>query len=258
MDILTHTISGMAAASVVANVSHQKFIGKVKILITGAVAGGLPDIDVITAWSGFDGTFGRWFNLTISGHEAFSAKLWYSHHAFFHSLLASVIFGLMLGMTMYAVKSKFKLSKLTLLSVIPFVLAFVLGFNMHLLEDMVTPSGGWGGVAYLWPSKIYVGGFGNTWWWNNYDIFLLANGVVLVNVIFFFVNKRQFIKVSSIFVFVVGFTLGTIQIKSRNYNFNSRGDINKETLSKEIQEDILGEKVFKGMETLDKVIPVAF
>ncbi len=258
MDILTHTISGMAAASVVANVSNQKWISKIKMVMAGAVAGALPDIDVITRWKGFDGTFGKWFHLTISGHEAFGAKLWYSHHAFFHSLLASVIFGLMLGMTVYIVKSKFKLSKSILLSVIPFSLAFILGFNMHLLEDMVTPGGGWGGIAYLWPSKVYVGGFGNTWWWNNYDIFLLANSVVFINVLLFFISKKRLVKISGVLVFVIGFTLGLMQLKSRNYNFNSRENINKEALSKEIQQNILGEKIFNGMETLDKVIPVAF
>ncbi len=258
MDILTHTLSGVAAASVVANISNQKLIGKIKILITGAIAGALPDIDVISRWNGFDGTFGRWFNLSISGNEAFGAKLWYSHHAFFHSLLASVIFGFLLGMIMYLAKSKFKVSKSSLLLVIPFALAFVFGFNMHLLEDMVTPSGGWGGVAYLWPSKVYIGGFGDTWWWNNYDIFLLANGVVLVNILLFFIDKKRFVKISGILIFVIGFTIGTVQIKSRNYNFNSRGKLKKEELSKEIQKEALGENVFYVMERLDGLIPVAF
>jgi len=258
MDILTHTISGMAAASVVANISNQKWIGKIKMIITGAVAGALPDIDVITRWKGFDGTFGQWFNLTISGDEAFGAKLWYSHHAFFHSLLASVMFGVLLGLIMYFVRSKFKLSKLSLIKVTPFVVAFILGFNMHLLEDMVTPGGGWGGIAYLWPSKVYVGGFGNTWWWNNYDIFLLANVVVIINVLLFFIGKKRFVKIAGVLVFVVGFSLGLMQIKSRNYNFNSRENINKEALSKEIQQDVLGDKVFYMMEKLDVLIPVAF
>ncbi|MCW3785681.1 metal-dependent hydrolase [Plebeiibacterium sediminum] len=260
MDILTHTLSGVAAASVVANVSNGKLAHKIKLLVTGAFAGALPDIDVITKWSGFDATFGKWFDLSISGNEAFGAKLWYSHHAFFHSLLASVIFGLLLGLILYAAKSKFKISRSSLLSAIPFVLAFVFGYNMHLLEDMVTPGGGWGGVAYLWPSKVYIGGFGDTWWWNNYDVFLIVSGVVFFNTALLLLGKLRLKRFGavSILIFVLGFTLGVVQVKNRDFNFNARGTAHKEELSKEIQKEALGENVFYLMEKLDAIIPVAF
>ncbi len=260
MDILTHTLSGVAVASVVANATKTKFANKIVILATGAFAGALPDIDVITKWSGFDSTFGQWFNLPISGNEAFGARLWYSHHAFFHSLLASILFGLLLGMILYLAKTKSKLSRSSILSVLPFVVAFILGYNMHLLEDMVTPGGGWGGVAYLWPSKVYIGGFGDTWWWNNYDVFLIVSGVVFINTILLILGKIQLKRFGaiSVLIFALGFTLGVVQIKTRDFNFNARGKVQKEELSKEIQKEALGENVFYIMEKLDGLIPVAF
>ena len=41
----------------------------------------------------------------------------------------------------------------------------------------------WNGVNFFWPSKYYIGGTGDIWWWNNYDIFLIVLSVVLTNTV---------------------------------------------------------------------------
>jgi hypothetical protein len=36
-------------------------------------------------------SFGQWFNLSHSGRVIYGEKFWYSHHAFFHSIVASLL-----------------------------------------------------------------------------------------------------------------------------------------------------------------------
>ncbi|WP_430935087.1 metal-dependent hydrolase [Saccharicrinis sp. 156] len=263
MDILTHTLSGMAVGALVANQINGSVYKKMGILTAGTIAGAFPDIDVITMWSGFDGTFGRWFGLEWTGREAFGAKLWYSHHAFFHSLFAAVLFGLLLGCIIILSKLPIK-SSTNFKSTLPYVIAFTGGYIIHILEDMATPGGGWGGVAFWWPSKNYIGGLGEIWWWNNYDVFLIVTTVVLMNTALLFLGKkiRSLAKKTSLAVFVIGFALSVFQIKNRGFDFayhkNKTPSSVCEQKSKEIQKQILGNRTYNFMEWLDTQIPVPF
>lgn len=101
MDILTHTLCGVAAGTVLAGFSRKSPKYKLSVIAVSGVGGALPDMDAISLWSKFDGTFGAIFQLNHSGKEIYTSKFWYSHHAFFHSVLAGILFSLLLGFLIY-------------------------------------------------------------------------------------------------------------------------------------------------------------
>ncbi len=265
MDILTHILSGAAAGTVVAGLSSKSRRNRVATIAFGGFGGLFPDFDVISMWSGFDATFGRMFNLSHTGREIFSMQLWYSHHGFLHSAVGSFVVAAFIGLTIYLFREKlgalsFKGYGRSLLRHKEILIAFIAGFIIHTIEDIPTPSGGWEGVNFLWPIKTYTGGTGDIWWWNNYDIFLIVIGVLFVNILLLF--SRKIIKVNlkryTLLVFIVGLMLGIHQIKTRDYDFNAAKGRVCEIKSKEIQKEILGERIYSIMEAFDNKIRIAF
>ncbi len=258
MDILTHTFSGVAVATTIVGVSRISGKRKATLVVLGALAGAMPDIDAISLWSGFDKSFGNWLKLSDSGNEIYFSTFWYSHHAFMHSLLASVLFGL--AMTLL-VKKLFKNEKRFLL--LPF-LTFVLAYLSHLIGDLPTPASVWNGIALWWPSKVYIGGYGNIWWWNNYDIFLIIFEIGVLNIIYMLISGliRKRARWIPLLIFGAGLSFAMYQINTRPFDFSYSGHTPKysmyEEKSKEIQREILGEKLYKLMENFDNHLPFYF
>ncbi len=259
MDILTHTFSGIAVASTIAGASTLSFKNKSALVLLGGFAGALPDIDALSLWSKFNGTFGKWLNLQNSGNEIYFSKLWYGHHAFMHSLLAAILIGAIIT---FILNSFIKRASNKLLATI--YLTFICSFLSHLLGDLPTPASVWSGIALWWPSKTYVGGYGNIWWWNNYDIFLIIFSIGFLNGIYilfshFLKNKRRWIP---ILIFVMGFSLVTLQIRTRSFDFSYSGHTPKypmyEAKSKELQREILGNRLYEWMESFDNHLPFYF
>lgn len=269
MDIVTHTLSGVAIGTVVTSFSKRGYLGKIGIMSLSGFGAALPDFDAISLWSGFDKTFGKIFGLEHSGKEIYFSKFWYSHHAFLHSLLAGFLLAIIIGICFYFLiswRTKKTFSGLisSLLEHKLILIGFLSGFILHLIEDMPTPSCVWGGVNFFWPIKNYLGGTGDIWWWNNYDIFIIVIMIILINL--FIVFAKRWIKIDpkklTISIFILGLTLSIIQIKSRDFDFNYTGHTPRydefETRSKELQRDILGNKIYNLMVKLDNKIPVNF
>lgn len=274
MDILTHTISGFAIGTTVASFSNKGCVDKLKIILISGFAGALPDFDAISLWSGFDATIGDFFNLTHSGKEIYSAKFWYSHHGFLHSIFASILLaGLIVGLNyvIYPSLRKNNYSNFIKKNNL-FLIGFILGFVIHLIEDIPTPASSWGGINLFWPSKSYIGGTGDVWWWNNYDIFLIVTSVLILNSTILII--KNFIHLNSKFkiqidlrkittgVFVLGFVLVLFQVKTREFDFSYSEQKNRyqefELKSKELQKEILGDKLYSLMEKFDNKLKFYF
>lgn len=263
MDLITHTLSGVAVAGVVSNMSGIKLKESSVLVIGGALGAALPDVDAISLWSGFDATFGRWFELPVNGRTIYSGNYWYSHHAFFHSLLASVLFSLCFVLVFYLfhrfVRKQIKVERNRLLRL---GITFLLAYNVHLFQDMLTPSGSWGGIAYWWPGANYVGGYGYIWWWNNYDLFLIVVGVVVVNcLIKLLVNNRRQATMLVTFILASALLLFAYQIHQREMNYNYKGPVAYQKLeqqSVEEQQRLIGDELVKWMQGVDQLIPLAF
>lgn len=269
MDILTHTLSGLAVGTVVAAFSKQGSIDKSKIILLSGVAGALPDLDTISLWSGFDSTIGRYFALNESGNSIYFAKYWYSHHAFMHSLAAAVFFAGLITMLLALLdclcqqKARFNRLVASISKQKLVFIGFLFGFITHLLEDMPTPASMWGGISLFWPAKTYIGGSGQLWWWNNYDIFLIVLAAFVVNLLILSVGRflRINAKVTAV-IFMLATTLILLQIKNRPYDFAYSGYTTKyqqfEATSKALQKDILGDRLFMWMEKFDNRLKIYF
>jgi membrane-bound metal-dependent hydrolase YbcI (DUF457 family) len=259
MDILTHTLSGMAAGGCLALYAKKGWKEMTGIFLLSGFGSALPDIDTISLWPGFDDTLGKLFALDQPGKDIYSAKLWYSHHGFMHSLTAALLFMLLAGFIFYLLLRKKKVLSAVAITKsfynYRFLLAgFFFGFCIHLSEDMVTPAGSWGGVRLFFPLDTYIGGTGDIWWWNNYDVLLVVSAVLVINLFlltFSAIGKMNMRKMGLI-IFAIGCITSMIQIKTRNFNFNNKVFDRCEGKSKTIQKEILGEKIYNVMERFDK------
>jgi len=266
MDILSHTFSGIAVGTVLASFSKGGFKTKSSIILISGFGGALPDLDAISMWSNFDSTIGNFFNLSHSGSQIYTGKWWYSHHGALHSLTFAVIIPfvflflkslkpLFQERSLSRFTQKIALNKLK-------ILGFILGFGVHLIEDMPTPAAYWGGVNLFWPSKTYSGGFGKIWWWNNYDIFLVIIGVIVLNIITLGFSKWLNAQKITPFIFLLGFSLSLFQMNTREFDFNYTGGAKHyqayEQKSKEIQKEILGEKLYLMMKKFDDSMKLNF
>lgn len=267
MDILIHTLSGIAISTVIIPFFQKKQIRKISIIAAGAVGGAFPDIDAISLWSRFDNTFGQLFNLQNSGRDIYFSKLWYSHHGFFHSIVGILISAITIALLFHLVlfiKKKSLPDKLKIIITLLYVLVFFSGGVLHLIEDMLTPSGVWGGVRLFWPSKVYYGGLGLIWWWNNYDIFLVVSGVLVTNLLILYL-KFAATKVSRfipILLFCLGVLVSIELINSRIHQYNYSGFSKNfkelEQKSLEEQQRILKPTAYKFFFVFDKLIPFYF
>ncbi|MBL8994627.1 MAG: metal-dependent hydrolase [Spirochaetia bacterium] len=264
MDILTHALSGFAVSTAVAACSGREtnLAKKAAVILCGTAAAILPDLDAASLWSRFDGTIGAKLALPYKGSEIYFGKYWYSHHAFMHSLAAGLIFATALflpfaflkGMSFRAWFEKGK-----------YALAFFLGFMAHLAGDWPTPGSVWGGIQFLWPSKVWYGGTGQVWWWNNYDVFLLILGCCVVNVLLLVAlhkSRLWFLKLLPVVIFAVALGMSVRQVTSRPVSFAYSGHAKNyylfEKQSLDIQKNILGERIFTWMTTLDKKLGFYF
>ena len=266
MDLLTHICSGIASATVIAAFAEKQPFKRWQILAAGAVGGAFPDIDAISLWSRFDATLGRLFGLNHNGQVIYGEKFWYSHHAFFHSIVAAfllaVVFGL-LAYIIYRIKHKTTISFfLYCKKNISIGIAFIAGYVLHLLGDMPTPASVWGGVNLFFPNSNYIGGSGKIWWWNNYDIFLLIILCIIINIVLLFTLKKRIQKMIIVLISALTILLVVIQINTRKYDYAYSGHTSHyeemERHSKEEQKRILGKPLYSTMEWIDKRLPVQF
>lgn len=249
MDIMIHLLTAITAGTTIAAYKCSTVKQKIATLVVSFFAGILPDIDVISLWSGFDRTFGHWFSLADKGRDIYHATFWYSHHGFMHSLLAVVI----LSSLVFAISKYLFYSPKSLW----IALAFGSGYTVHLLGDMVTPGGPWGGICLFFPFKSYVGGTGSVWWWNNYDIFICALIMAITSTLLMFVSTKVTRKILLPFV-VCGFIVIAVIVCSQTHNYNNGTYSNNEKISIEIQKERLSPSLFNALTTFDSKIKVQF
>ena len=266
MDILSHTFSGLAIGATVMHFSNKGFKHKFFIVLISGIAAFFPDIDAISHWSGFDSTFGEWFNLKDTGVNIYHQKRWYSHHGVFHSFIMAISFCFFCALINILFKG-WTTWKNGLRANVPFYVSVFFAYLVHLFEDMPTPDFVWGGVAFMFPSTDYWGGTGHIWWWNNYDLFLIILFTFLIVLILGLFRKllRKPTKWIALSVFFIAISGYLYQITHRKYDFNYTGFSGhhtkwheNEAKSKIIQKEILGEAVYGLMVKFDNSIPIWF
>lgn len=262
MDLVSHTLTGIAVGTVSANFSKKGLKDRLILLLIGGFGGALPDLDAFSLWSKFDSTVGTLLNLSHSGKEIYFGKLWYSHHASFHSIFAPLL--IILLFAILRERKNIKKAPYYLKDKWLYASSFFFGFFFHLLEDLPTPASVWGGVRLFFPSETYIGGYGKIWWWNNYDLVIIIFFVILINVSLLCIPRLKFIirTRAALAAFTLGIVLYLIQINSRPIDFSYTGHTiqyqKMERQSKAIQKDLLGPTIYSWMEALDNKIPLYF
>jgi hypothetical protein len=278
MDILTHTVCGLAVGGLVAGIvsketvrRKEKYRGgahvsrRLKIVLAGVAGGAFPDIDAVSLWSKFDETAGKWFGLHHSGSEIYSGKLWYSHHAFFHSVSAALLAGCVIAGVLFLLRQPaYGSFRKFVRHQYPAYIAFVAAYVAHLLCDCITPGSVWGGVRMFFPLQMYIGGWGNVWWWNNYDIFLILFLCSMLNLTWLIIFLRKSIRarIVPVTITLAAFAWMTVQISCRRTDYAYEGHTahyaKMETASKAEQQRILGTKLYRLMEKFDNTLPFFF
>ncbi len=141
---------------------------------------------------------------------------------------------------------------------------FILAAWAHLAGDLPTPSSVWGGIAMFWPSVDYVGGSGKIWWWNNYDIFLLIVGSIIINLTIpaIFKKVREKARLFTTTILSITLILILIQVNTRQFDYAYKGNTSKyaemELNSKKEQQRILGKHLYRYMERFDGMLKFYF
>lgn len=267
MDILTHALSGTAIAACTSAFVQVKPLQRAGILFMGTLGGVVPDIDAISMWSRFDSTLGSLFSLSHKGREIYGMKLWYSHHAFFHSLVASMLLGLIVLALVYLIQKisgRERDSRKKIPSPMIYFITFVLAYWAHLAGDLPTPSSVWGGIALFWPSSEYVGGYGKIWWWNNYDVFLLLLCCIVLILLVrrFSKSIREKARLFAVLILSATLVLILVQMNTRTYDYGYGREgsdyARMEENSKKEQERVLGKRLYRYMSWLDNKLPFYF
>ena len=266
MDILIHTLSGTATAALISTFTKAKTKIKLSLILLGGFAGALPDIDAISLWSGFDSTIGKWLHLKHTGMEIYFGKFWYSHHGFFHSLLAAALLAavfICLRKLFFKEESWEKYISMPQTKWI--LLLFFCSYVSHLIGDLPTPAAAWGGVRLFFPFEVYIGGFGTTWWWNNYDVFLsLLTATILLIVLTLIegnILQKDYVRMS-VLIYVCCVSFCTYFVTHRSISYAYEGNTLRYTFyertSKMDQYSRLRKPLFKIMTTFDNKLPVYF
>jgi inner membrane protein len=264
MDILTHTLSGVAVAGAVAALTAKPLWKKTLVLCCGAMGAVLPDIDTITLWSRFDSVIGQRLGLPQAGHTIYFSNYWYSHHNWTHSLAAGAFFTLLIGLLIY-LWARF-VSKTPSFSTLRktkgcYLLAFFLGYGMHLLGDLPTPGHTWHGIKLFWPLLTPIGGTAHLWWWNNYDIFILfaaCCAAIAGLLVLFQIFKKPFLTYLPLVICLLTIGLALYQIAHRPVRFNHANHAANEKQSLIIQKKILGDSLYRAMVALDQQLKIHF
>jgi hypothetical protein len=154
--ILSHFGTGFCVGAGIAAIGGRARFDVSLWMGLGAV---LPDLDGLTVF--FD-------------HKVYYSRYWFSHHGALHSPVVAataVLLSQLLVLPMRGLEGSSRWR----------VPVFVLiGWLIHLLEDLPCPAGPWGGLPLLWPiSSQRFGGWTHIWWLNEYLIAVLGLGALL-------------------------------------------------------------------------------
>ncbi len=265
MDIITHVVAGALAGGCAALMIRGARARLAGALSWGALGGFLPDIDVATRVPGFDETFGRLLGLPPGG-VIYGGSEWYSHHHFTHSLVACLVFGLLLASALGLERLIWGATddgrRVVRIWLAP--LCMSAGFLMHLAGDLVTPASVWGGIQLLWPLDTMFGGWGWAWWFNNYDLFLVQVLGLLMLGLVSLVPRPQPITArvlpAAVLALVIGACVLLLQLRQHDYAYSGNATNYQalEAASLDEQHRLLPPGLLAAMLEIDRMVPFPF
>lgn len=154
-----------------------------------------------------------------SGVSAYaSANAWIGHRGWTHSLLFAALYGIVTAAG--ARMRNFKLMTPALV----FACGFI-GVCLHILGDMPTPPGSWGGLPVFFPHPARFGGTGNIGWYNpvlfwKVSAFFAASALCVAGGLIAkgsFERLRGALRILGGAIALGGFTLAALEIQASRY-----------------------------------------
>lgn len=157
MHLLSHFGSGFcvgAAASALRHKRKDRSLFPVPLLVAGGTL--LPDLDAISV---------------LFDHATYYSRNWYSHRGMLHSPLGVLP---LVALVSFLIGGRGRARPRAACA-----LWLYLGALLHLLEDLPTPRGPWGGLMLLFPfSMRRFGGWSHIYWQNEFLMVLFSLGAV--------------------------------------------------------------------------------
>ncbi len=149
-----------------------------------------------------------------SGVRAYGSNdAWIGHRGWTHSILFAALFGIAMAMA-----GRFAARRL--LSPALFFFCSFLGVCLHILGDMPTPGGSWGGLPIFFPHPARFGGWSKIGWYDPV-LFWKTCGVFLLSAVFVFVASAKQLRKPAQFlagaIALGGFLLAGVHIHDSTY-----------------------------------------
>lgn len=183
MTILDHTFSG-GLLGFALHPFLKKYLSKPKVVLLAMLATFLPDVDYMTRLFGK----GYYYN-TVN-------NLYVSHRGFFHSIGGVVFFAVTAVLSYFLffwTREKREGDAPTQGKILALAGLFIAGGALHLVEDMLGPSGPWGGLSLFFPfSETRFRGLDLYGWYDFFLIYLFLGVFLMVAAAYGMARFRRF------------------------------------------------------------------
>jgi membrane-bound metal-dependent hydrolase YbcI (DUF457 family) len=163
MSPVEHALTGMLASTLAASAWPGPLRGRGRWIAWTTIGAMAPDLDALSL---------------LFSHRIYFGSAWYSHRQFLHSIFGCAFLAMLLPALVTALGNPGRDERARILGVGS--RAVFAGGLIHLLGDLPTPPGPWGGLPLFFPLPIRVGGWGHLGWVNAVIFYFLAAAALAV------------------------------------------------------------------------------
>jgi membrane-bound metal-dependent hydrolase YbcI (DUF457 family) len=247
MDIYCHAATGAVAGLALASSRLRGTAVRRRTAIAACTVGAvLPDLDALSLG------LGGW------GRRVYYGDYWYSHHHFSHSLLGAALIALAAAWIWSRYRGwRGRPAALSSLAALVFA-----GCVVHLLGDLPTPPGPWGGLPLLFPLSSDFGGWARVWWWHNYYVMYVCLGALLAGAVLYGIEKlrpsaRSLTRGLQTLAALIALSLCVYYFSQSRFD-PSGSWYQKDARAQEIQKDWLPGRVHRVFVRASGVLPLYF
>ncbi len=159
-----HALSGLLAVTAAVYALPGTPEGRHRLILWAVFGSLAPDIDAVSL---------------LFSHDTYFGLAWYSHRGFLHSLAGCALVAMLFPRILHSLRSRGSRGVPPGgASLRASALATFAGGLVHLIGDLPTPPGSWGGLPLFFPLPLRVGGWSHIGWINAALLYLLGAGAL--------------------------------------------------------------------------------
>ena len=163
MSPVEHAFTGTLAGTIAACAWPGPLRGRGRWIAWMTIGAMGPDLDAVSL---------------LFSHRIYFGTAWYSHRQFLHSILGCVFLAMLLPSLVVSVRGKGPAPDARARVLRVGFRACFAGGLLHLLGDLPTPPGPWGGLPVFFPLGIREGGWSHVGWYNAVLVYLLGTAAL--------------------------------------------------------------------------------